>query len=528
MPNRMVGARSAITARVLVGCGVSALLLASCVSLKPIVETADLPPGGSATWAEWYVDQTGEVIEPDQVGVYAIESVGDSLYLGLAGDVSNARDGALVARFDGTSVTALGQLDEQGVIDFTADGDTVLAPGADPDYGDTWLAGNAYEIDATGITKFRDRTPRTLVATTVTGLDGRYTFPGVRETGYEVRFVAPVGTQLTASVGNNVGRAAQTSIDTSDPVPGAGYANVCGPGVDRFTPWTNGRIDAGLVPGSSPITPAVGPPSLAGYVGGSTIGGIVWDDANANSVRDGAETARVGAVVELWSTDPYLPCQLHGTMIHVDETTGVRYATGAVYADVAPVFSAPAGTMDFSYVGEIPNDRAYSITGFGGALYAMGYSFPPFSGAPSTRELWRSTDGASTWTQVVGVQPDFAARPVEFGGQLVVPDKFMDSLVTIGAAGTVTSTVALPFTMPFNTHDLFAVACGDMIYAPATDGGLWRSENLTEWERYAGGPAPIGALHWWEEQGELIAARRGLDANVFRVDPGEGGSICAG
>jgi len=100
-------------------------------------------------YATWYEAETGYAGNPEYFGAYALTPVGDMLYLGFgtARPAEDGNDGALLARSDAITVTAISPLDEQGFIDMTPHDGVIYIPGADPtDRGPDhqWDWGNTY------------------------------------------------------------------------------------------------------------------------------------------------------------------------------------------------------------------------------------------------------------------------------------------------------------------------------------------------------------------------------------------------
>jgi hypothetical protein len=103
----------------------------------PLVE---LLPGVSL--AQFYAAQTGFKPDPNHFGIYAVEPVGNTLYLGFGTARPAEANGALLAKTDGTSLAAIYQPPEQGFIGMRYCGDTLCIPGADPT--EDWKLGNVY------------------------------------------------------------------------------------------------------------------------------------------------------------------------------------------------------------------------------------------------------------------------------------------------------------------------------------------------------------------------------------------------
>lgn len=108
-------------------------------------------------YADWYQQNSG--FAPDEVhfGPYALEPIGDKLYLGFGPARPAESDGALLGVTNGDVITAVSSLPEQGFIDMQAVDGTLYIPGADPCCGDGWDLGNFY-VKSPGqpITKHRN------------------------------------------------------------------------------------------------------------------------------------------------------------------------------------------------------------------------------------------------------------------------------------------------------------------------------------------------------------------------------------
>lgn len=122
-----------------------------------VVAMRELVP--SLNWADWYAAASGFTPDPTYFGAYVAQAADDDLYLGLgtARPAENGGTGALLARFDGQTLTSLGTLDEEGVHDMHRTGDTLHIAGTDPCCGDDWSAGNHYTYTHPGpLVKHRD------------------------------------------------------------------------------------------------------------------------------------------------------------------------------------------------------------------------------------------------------------------------------------------------------------------------------------------------------------------------------------
>jgi hypothetical protein len=108
-------------------------------------------------YASWFTQHTGFAAHIDNFGAYSIHPVSGTLYLGFGAAAPAESDGALLGAFDNGGLRPIGSLDEQGFLDMTAAGDTLLIPGVDPCCPDDWDAGNFYTYSASaGLTKHRN------------------------------------------------------------------------------------------------------------------------------------------------------------------------------------------------------------------------------------------------------------------------------------------------------------------------------------------------------------------------------------
>ncbi len=104
----------------------------------------------SFDYGDWYEIETGYptsvtvITSTIYFGAYALEPAGSTLYLGFGSGRPADIDGALLASTDGVAVTAIYSPTEQGFIDMTVQGDSIIIPGADPCCGDDWTFGNSY------------------------------------------------------------------------------------------------------------------------------------------------------------------------------------------------------------------------------------------------------------------------------------------------------------------------------------------------------------------------------------------------
>jgi alkaline phosphatase len=109
----------------------------------PLRPLTDLP-----SYSQWFEQQTGHIHDPTYFGAYALLPISDTLYIGFGAGRPADVDGALLARSDGVTVTAVSTLTEQGFIGMAAGAgalsDTLFIPGVDPCCTDGWELGNTY------------------------------------------------------------------------------------------------------------------------------------------------------------------------------------------------------------------------------------------------------------------------------------------------------------------------------------------------------------------------------------------------
>jgi hypothetical protein len=103
-------------------------------------------------WSLWYRKKSGYNPDRDWFGAYIILPVEDDLYLGFGTGRPSLGDGALLARFDGETIEAIGSLKEEGIHELIWDSHsrTLHIAGTDPSWPDDWSAGNHYKYDPAG------------------------------------------------------------------------------------------------------------------------------------------------------------------------------------------------------------------------------------------------------------------------------------------------------------------------------------------------------------------------------------------
>ena len=111
---------------------------------------------------------------------------------------------------------------------------------------------------------------------TTTDANGDYTFDELQPGDFQIQFVAPTGTDFTLQ---NVG---DDALD-SDADPATGLTQV----VTLVSEESNTTVDAGLV--NEPVAP----PALG------SIGNLVFEDLNANGIRDAGDPGEPGVTIEL-------------------------------------------------------------------------------------------------------------------------------------------------------------------------------------------------------------------------------------
>lgn len=105
-------------------------------------------------WGTLYGISTGGSGSGTHFGAYVFEPIGSNLYIGLASARPAEENGALLVRWNGSTATAAGQLDEQGVQAMvTAQNDSLIIAGTDPT--DDWTFGNVYSYNGSTLTKHR-------------------------------------------------------------------------------------------------------------------------------------------------------------------------------------------------------------------------------------------------------------------------------------------------------------------------------------------------------------------------------------
>jgi hypothetical protein len=117
---------------------------------------------GEQTLINWYNTSTSHTGNTTYFGAYALQPVGDDLFIGFGAARPAESDGAYFAYFDGTTLNGIGEPDEQGLHDMLWNGSLVHIAGTDPANGDGWETGNHYTYDpntpGASLEKHRDAT----------------------------------------------------------------------------------------------------------------------------------------------------------------------------------------------------------------------------------------------------------------------------------------------------------------------------------------------------------------------------------
>ncbi len=117
--------------------------------LEPLLPLADV--------GQWYQQESGFTPDETYFGAYAITPMTATLYIGFGSARPAESDGALLAKWDGITVTAVSTLTEQGVIGIIDGGQTLYIPGVDPCCGNNWDWGNTYVLTtASQLIKYRN------------------------------------------------------------------------------------------------------------------------------------------------------------------------------------------------------------------------------------------------------------------------------------------------------------------------------------------------------------------------------------
>lgn len=100
------------------------------------------------SWADlgtFYTAMTGCTPDPTYFGAYALQPVGDQLYIGFGTGRPAEYDGALLARTNGRALNPVGVLQEQGFVAMQYADGRLYFPGPDP--MEDWTRGNVYTLN---------------------------------------------------------------------------------------------------------------------------------------------------------------------------------------------------------------------------------------------------------------------------------------------------------------------------------------------------------------------------------------------
>lgn len=92
--------------------------------------------------AAFFTQATGLTPDPTYFGIYAVEGVDEELFLGFGAARPAEKNGALLAKTDGKTLSVVCQPAEQGFVGMRYSGDTLYIPGPDPT--EDWTLGNVY------------------------------------------------------------------------------------------------------------------------------------------------------------------------------------------------------------------------------------------------------------------------------------------------------------------------------------------------------------------------------------------------
>lgn len=127
-------------------------------SYVPVLEQLDLGLAQGETLKTWYETQSNNHGSDTGFGAYVTLAVGNRLYLGLGSNLpaQDSGDGSYFAAYDGNTLTAIAEPDEQGLHEMIFDGWHIHIAGTDP-HPDDHRAGNHYLYTPGGsFIKYRD------------------------------------------------------------------------------------------------------------------------------------------------------------------------------------------------------------------------------------------------------------------------------------------------------------------------------------------------------------------------------------
>lgn len=129
------------------------ILYSPQVSATTLINNTLTPLDSNTTWSTFFQTNNGQSADTVHFGAYVFHAVGETLYIGIANYRPADAGSALLASFNGTSTTFLGNLAEEGVNDIVSRNGTVIVGGVDPH--DSWALGNIYTYNGT-FSKIRD------------------------------------------------------------------------------------------------------------------------------------------------------------------------------------------------------------------------------------------------------------------------------------------------------------------------------------------------------------------------------------
>ncbi|WKZ31114.1 MAG: hypothetical protein QY318_04745 [Candidatus Dojkabacteria bacterium] len=122
----------------------------------------------SFNWANFFLTESGTAGNANHFGAYAFEELNGELLIGIGRARPAESSGSMLVKYDGSTVTNIGLLNEQGFVDMVSTGSSVVIAGSDPAPWPTgtppqlWEWGNVYITDGDSLTKYRE----------TSGLDG--------------------------------------------------------------------------------------------------------------------------------------------------------------------------------------------------------------------------------------------------------------------------------------------------------------------------------------------------------------------
>lgn len=104
-------------------------------------------------WSTLFQTATSQSPSTSYFGAYVFHPIGANLYIGLANYRPADAGISMVAKFNGTTTSSIGVLDEEGVNELVSIGSTLIVSGVDPH--DDWTLGNIYTYTGTTFAKNR-------------------------------------------------------------------------------------------------------------------------------------------------------------------------------------------------------------------------------------------------------------------------------------------------------------------------------------------------------------------------------------